>query len=71
MSDMNHSEDVVVQEAEAPASGLSRRHLVRAGLSAAPVLAALKSNTVLAGDHTCIKPSTFSSLRTGAWPLGR
>ena len=64
MSDMNHSEDVVVQEAEAPASGLSRRHLVRAGLSAAPVLAALKSNTVLAGgDHTCIKPSTFSSLR--------
>lgn len=43
--------------------GLSRRHLVRAGLSAAPVVVGLKSNTVLAGDHTCIRPSTFSSLR--------
>lgn len=44
-------------------TGVSRRQLVRAGLSAAPVVAALKSNTVLAGDHSCIKPSTFSSLR--------
>lgn len=44
-------------------AGLSRRQLVRAGLSAAPVMAALKSNTVLAGDHSCVKPSTFSSLR--------
>lgn len=63
MSDMNQFEDAAGQQARAAASGLSRRHLVRAGLSAAPVLAALKSNTVLAGDHTCIKPSTFSSLR--------
>lgn len=45
-----------------PASGVSRRRLVRAGLSAAPVMAALKSNSVLAGDHTCIRPSSFSSL---------
>lgn len=44
-------------------AGLSRRQIVRAGLSAAPVVAAVKSNTVLAGDHSCIKPSTFSSLR--------
>lgn len=46
-------------------SGLSRRRLVRAGLASAPVLAALKSNTVLAGggDHTCIRPSSFSSLK--------
>lgn len=43
-------------------SGVSRRHLVRAGLTAGPVVAALKTNTVLAGAHTCIKPSTFSSL---------
>ncbi|NCT99607.1 MAG: hypothetical protein GXD23_19740 [Comamonadaceae bacterium] len=64
MSDVNQSEDGAVREAGAQKSGVSRRHLVRAGLSAAPVLAALKSNTVLAGgDHTCIKPSTFSSLR--------
>lgn len=49
--------------ADQPASGLSRRRLVRAGLSAAPVLAALKSNTVLSGGgHTCIRPSSFSSL---------
>ena len=31
------------------AHGVSRRQIVRAGLSAAPVVAALKSNTVLAG----------------------
>ncbi|MBX3611513.1 MAG: hypothetical protein KF871_16590 [Hydrogenophaga sp.] len=49
--------------AESPQGGLSRRHLVRAGLSAAPVVAGLKSNSVLAGDHTCIRPSSFSSLR--------
>ncbi|MCW5654650.1 hypothetical protein [Hydrogenophaga sp.] len=44
------------------ASGIARRRLVRAGLTAAPVLAALKTNSVLAGDHTCIRPSSFSSL---------
>lgn len=42
--------------------GVSRRRLVRAGLAAAPVMAALKSNTVLAGEHSCIRPSSFSSL---------
>ena len=31
------------------AHGVSRRQIVRAGLSAAPVVAELKSNTVLAG----------------------
>lgn len=46
-------------------SGLNRRSLVRAGLSAAPVIAALHSGTVLAGggDHSCIRPSSFSSLK--------
>src|SRR5690606_18033846 len=65
MSDMNqsHSHADAAQASRPAAPGLSRRHLVRAGLSAAPVMAALKSNTVLAGDHSCIKPSTFSSLR--------
>jgi hypothetical protein len=44
------------------ASGVSRRRLMRAGLATAPVMAALKSNTVLAGGHSCIRPSSFSSL---------
>ena len=45
------------------AEGMSRRRLVRAGLSAAPVVLALKSNSVLAsGGHICVKPSTFASL---------
>ncbi|MGE0098426.1 MAG: hypothetical protein AB7S86_08750 [Hydrogenophaga sp.] len=48
--------------AVAGSAGIARRRLVRAGLSAAPVLAALKTNSVLAGDHTCIRPSSFSSL---------
>ena len=49
--------------APAKAAGLNRRRLVGAGLTAAPVLAALHSNTVLAGvgDHSCIRPSSFSS----------
>lgn len=50
------------QSTPSSSSGVSRRRLVRAGLSAAPVMAALKSNSVLAGDHTCIRPSSFSSL---------
>lgn len=52
-------------------SGVSRRHLVRAGLTAAPVVAALKTNTVLAGAHTCIKPSTFSSLTAAHMKVSR
>lgn len=52
------------------AGGVSRRKLVRAGLAAAPVMAALKSNTVLAGDHTCVKPSSFSSLNPN-WVVSR
>lgn len=47
-------------------AGVSRRRLMRAGLSAAPVLAAFKANSVLAttgtGDHDCIKPSSFASI---------
>ena len=43
-------------------SALSRRRLIRAGLSAAPVMLALKSQSVLAAD-VCIKPSAFSSLK--------
>lgn len=53
------------------AAGVSRRKLVRAGLAAAPVLAALKSNTVLAGDHTCVKPSSFSSLNPANWVVSK
>lgn len=45
-------------------AGLSRRQLVRAGLGAAPVLAVLKSNTVLAGPgDNAITTSAFASLQ--------
>lgn len=44
-------------------AGVSRRKLIRAGLSAAPVVAALKSNSVLAGSSQCVKPSAFASLK--------
>lgn len=48
--------------------GVSRRRLMRAGLSAAPVVVALKSNSVLAttGTAYCVKPSTFASLGAAA-----
>ena len=49
--------------------GVSRRRLMRAGLSAAPVVLALKSNSVLAtgtGGGYCVKPSTFASLGAAA-----
>ena len=51
--------------------GVSRRRLVRAGLTAAPVMAALKSNTVLAGEHSCIRPSSFSSLAAAHMKLSK
>lgn len=44
------------------AAGVSRRQLVRAGLSAAPVLAVLKSNSVLAAGNAIV-PSAFASLQ--------
>ncbi|MDO9505013.1 hypothetical protein [Hydrogenophaga sp.] len=58
------------------AAGLTRRRLVRAGLTAAPVMAALQSNTVLAGGskgfgHGCIRPSTFSSLKAANWTISQ
>lgn len=46
--------------------GVSRRGLIRAGLSAAPVVAALKTNTVLAGTSGsgyCVRPSAFASIQ--------
>ena len=50
------------------AHGVSRRQIVRAGLSAAPVVAALKSNTVLAGavgggQGNGVTTSAFASLQ--------
>ena len=50
------------------APGIGRRQIVRAGLSAAPVVAILKSNTVLAGTvgggaGNAIAPSAFASLQ--------
>lgn len=53
-------------------AGVSRRRLVSAGISATPVLAALKSNTVLAGGgHSCVRPSTFSSLTAAHMKVSR
>lgn len=43
-------------------AAMRRRRLLRAGLSVAPVMLALKSQSVLAQD-TCISPSAFSSMR--------
>ncbi len=60
--------------AEQTTAGLSRRRLVRAGLSAAPVVAALHSSTVLANGRmgqTCIRPSTFSSLKAANWQVSQ
>lgn len=57
-------------QSKAPSTGVSRRRLMRAGLSAAPVVMALKSNSVLAtgtsGGGYCVKPSTFASLGAAA-----
>ena len=51
-------------------SGIARRRVLRAGLSAAPVMLALKSQSVLATD-ICIKPSAFSSLKAANMKLSR
>lgn len=53
---------------EGNAQGVSRRQIVRAGLSAAPVIAVLKSNTVLAGvtgggQGNGVTTSAFASLQ--------
>lgn len=45
-----------------PDAAVRRRRLLRAGLSVAPVMLALKSQSVLAQD-ICILPSAFSSAR--------
>ena len=65
---MNTSETQSVLLGDAPAQkmeGVSRRQLVRAGLSVAPVVAALKSNTVLAGGArgNGVTASAFASLQ--------
>lgn len=72
---MNETERPNPMTSEEPVAhhGLSRRRLVRAGLSAAPVMAALKSNTVLAGGsgHSCVRPSSFSSLTAAQMQVSR
>lgn len=72
---MNETERPNPTTSDDPAAhhGLSRRRLVRAGLSAAPVMAVLKSNTVLAGGsgHSCVRPSSFSSLTASDMQLSR
>ncbi len=63
MTPRHDSQDPAVPEASGEAHGVSRRRLLRAGVSAAPVLAALKSNSVLAGgNYDCVRPSSFASL---------
>ena len=68
---MNKSETTPAPSGATPdgdAQGISRRQIVRAGLSAAPVVAALKSNTVLAGamgggQGNGVTTSAFASLQ--------
>lgn len=73
MNDKNTPPSNLPESAAKPAAGLNRRRLVRAGLTAAPVMAALHSNTVLAGggDHSCIRPSSFSSLKLAQMKVSR
>ena len=70
---MKHSdpstEQPVAKPASAAAAGIARRRLLRAGLAAAPVVAALKSNTVLAGGNGCVRPSAFASMAHPNWAL--
>lgn len=63
MTTQSRPDSLPVDERVVVSASVARRRLLRAGLSAAPVLAALKSNTVLAGD-TCIQGSSFSSLKS-------
>lgn len=56
---------------EGAPEGVSRRRLMRAGMAAAPVLAALKSNSVLAGGNSCVRPSAFSSLTAAHMKVSR
>ena len=74
MSEIDKQPEATVNAVEAsvtaasdavPGSGVSRRRLMRAGLSAAPVMLALKSQSVLAAGN-CISPSAFSSLQAAA-----
>lgn len=60
-----------VQPVGAMVSGIARRRLLRAGLAAAPVVAALKSNTVLAGSGGCVRPSAFASLDNANWNVSQ
>ncbi len=70
---MKHTEptttDPVTAPVDAAEAGVARRRLIRAGLAAAPVMAALKSNTVLAGGHGCVRPSAFASLASANWKV--
>jgi hypothetical protein len=50
--------------------GLSRRRVIRAGLSAAPVLAGLKSQSALATNGICT-PSIWSSLKAANYCVSR
>ena len=79
MSEIDKQPEATVDAVEAsvtavgdavPGSGVSRRRLMRAGLSAAPVMLALKSQSVLAAD-VCIKASAFSSLKAANMKLSR
>lgn len=72
MTPRHDSQDPAVPEASGEAHGVSRRRLLRAGVSAAPVLAALKSNSVLAGgDYDCVRPSSFASLAAAKLHVSR
>jgi hypothetical protein len=64
MSDANHQPEGHEPTDSAPKGELSRRALIRAGLSVAPVVAALKTDLVLAatGSNSTVRPSSFASM---------
>ncbi len=72
MTQRHDSPDPAAPEQSTDANGVSRRRLLRAGVSAAPVLAALKSNSVLAGgNYDCVRPSSFASLAAAKLHVSR
>jgi hypothetical protein len=60
----NHPRDRASPASGAAGSGVSRRALIRAGMAAVPVVAAMKTEMVLATTtNTTVRPSSFASFQ--------
>lgn len=64
MSESNHHVEGQEPSSDRARAGLSRRDLIRAGLKAAPLVATLKTDMVLATTTgTVVRPSAFASFK--------